>query len=445
MAHTIRSIFFILLMALGTASCGGKKTAEPEAAAEEKGGEEHGGHAEEESSIVALTDEQIKTAGIAYGSVESKELGATIKLSGRLEVPAQNKAVVTSLYGGILRTLNASPGRYVNKGQSLGTVVNTEMSGVQQQLISVNAQLRLAELEYKRQDELVKGNAAPLKNLQRAQAELSSLRAQRSALSQQLSALGISASQVSAGNISTTLSITAPISGTVADVKAQIGSNVDPSTPIATIVNNSALHLDLFAFEKDLPLLRVGQTIHFSLTNAPGKEYDARIYSIGTAFTDETRSVPVHAEILGDKTGLIDGMSATALVSLGGASAAASVPNEAIVNNGGKDYIFIVTDKKPEEHGHEEEGEDEGHGEKGHEEKGHKEEGHEEKGHGGESEPGGEKHSVAFERIQVVRGKSDLGFTVIQPVEELPAGARVVTKGAFFVMAKMTNTGGHEH
>ncbi|RYE17762.1 MAG: DUF5126 domain-containing protein, partial [Sphingobacteriaceae bacterium] len=83
-------------------------------------------------------------------------------------------------------------------------------------------------------------------------------------------------SSVSKGNIITTLTITAPISGTISTVSAQIGSPVDQSTPIAEIVNNSQLHLDLFVYEKDLPKLHKNQVIHFTLTNNPGKEYDAK-------------------------------------------------------------------------------------------------------------------------------------------------------------------------
>lgn len=399
---------------LAAASCGGKETAKTTTVEKT---EEH--HDEAETTIAALTDEQIKTVGIETGAIEQKNITATVKVNGTLEVPAQNKASVTSLYSGVLRSISVHPGSSVRKGQVLATVVNTELSGIQQQLISVNANLRLAELEEARQRELVAGNAAPLKNLQRAQAELSSLRAQRAALQRQLSDLGISASRVSSGNISSTLSITAAISGTISDIDAQIGSKVDPSTPLAQIVNNSQLHLDLFVYEKDLPAVRAGQIIHFTLTNNPGKEYDAKIFSVGTAFANETKSVPVHAEVMGEKTGLIEGMGVTAIISIGSQTLPA-VPNEAIVTSAGKHYIFIRTDKKPEEH-HEEAGEEHG-----------KDEHHAEGG-------------VTFERIEVARGTSDLGYTVITPVSELPPNAQVVTKGAFFILAKMTNTGEHEH
>jgi cobalt-zinc-cadmium efflux system membrane fusion protein len=82
------------------------------------------------------------------------------------------------------------------------------------------------------------------------------------------------------------------LSGTVSNVFAKIGSYVDVSSPVAEIVDNSSLHLDLNVFEKDLPYLKVGQTIHFTLTNNPANEYDAQVYSIGTAFENESKTIP---------------------------------------------------------------------------------------------------------------------------------------------------------
>lgn len=408
-------IIFLSASLIFIFSCGGGKNAEVSKGATSEE------HHEEEPGIVSLTEEQLKTVGIELGTLEQKNLGSSIKVNGKLEVPAQNKASVTSLYEGVLQQILVHPGSSVKKGQAIATVVNTELTGVQQNLISVNAQLKLAQLEYNRQKDLVAGNAAPLKNLQKAQAELSSLQAQQSALKKQLTTLGISPSSVTSGNISSTLTITAPISGTISDIHAQIGSKVDASTPVAEIVNNSQLHLDLFVYEKDLPMIKDGQTIHFTLTNSPGKEYDAKIFSIGTAFADASKSVPVHAEVEGEKTGLIEGMSVTAIISIGSRTALA-IPTEAIVSNAGKDYVFIQTDKKAESHEHSTE------------ESGHKEEVHKE-----------QIASVNFERVQVVKGATDLGFTEVQPITELPANARLIVKGAFFVMAKMTNTGEHEH
>lgn len=353
----------------------------------------------ETSNRVSLTTSQIKTAGIQLGVVEMKNLATAIKANGLLSVPNQNKALVTSITSGTIVTLTVQPGNYVNKGQVIATILNPDIVQLQQQSQTTQAQLTLAEQEYERQKELVAGNAAPLKNLQKAQAELTALKATKTAQQMQLLALGISRPATRNGNLVTSLPVVAPISGTVSEVSAQIGSNVDSSTPIAQIVNNSQLHLDLFVFEKDLPKVKAGQRIHFTLTNSGGKEYDAKIYSIGTAFASQSKTIPVHAVVMGDKSGLIEGMNVTAIISIG-ASVVPAVPSESIVANNGQDYLFEVKQQN-------------------------------EKG-------------IVFERIPLAKGVSDIGFTEITPVKELKKGSKIVVKNTFFVMAKMVNTGEEE-
>ena len=412
----IVSIFSVAILM----SCGGKNATKTETK-EETANHADEGHAEEETNVVALTEEQIKTAGIQMATIELKNLKTSIRANGTLTVPNQNKALVTSVNSGVLRTLLIQPGSYVRKGQAIATLLNPDAAQLQQDLQTTLAQINLAEIELRRQRELVEGNAAPLKNVQRVQTELATLRVTRNALQQQLSAMGISVANVSKGNITTTITITAPISGTVSNVTAQIGSPVDPSTPIAEIVNNSQLHLDLFVYEKDLPKLHANQVIHFTLTNNPGKEYDAKIFSIGTAFVSETKTIPIHAVVMGDITGLIEGMNITALISIG-QSVVPAVPTEAIVSAQGQDYIFVQT-SAPDEHKEE-----------------HKEEGAKEDAEHHEEQP-----SRYFERVQVVKGATDVGYTEVTLLKNIPPRTPIVSKGAFFVLAKMSNTGGHDH
>lgn len=374
-------------------ACGNKGETKPEAATEQP---------QEESTSVTLSDEQMKVAGVVLGDIEMKNLTTSISVNGTLAVPNQNKALVTSLIGGVLRSLNVQPGNLVHKGQPIGTIVNTELSGIQQQMISINGQLKYAEQEQKRQKELVDGNAAPLKNLQKVESEINSLKAQQAALQNHLTALGVASSQ----SISSILTITAPISGTISEVSAQIGSNVDASKPIAQIINNSELHLDLFVYEKDLPKVAPGQTIHFTLTNNPGKEYDAVIYSIGTAFANESKAIPIHARVINNKTGLIEGMSVTARISLG-EKVYPAIPDDAIISNGGKDYIFIL-DKSSDNAAKNKEDSSAGNG-------------------------------TSFKRVQIIKGATDVGYSEIKLLNELPKETKVVIKGAFFLMAKMTN------
>jgi cobalt-zinc-cadmium efflux system membrane fusion protein len=413
----MKKVFIIIAISFAftlLSSCGGKKSTEvSKEETHEESGEEHG-----DDNSTTLTEEQMKAIGVELGSIEQKELTNSIKANGILTVPNQNKAFVTPLYGGVVKSLNVQPGSYIKQGQAIATIINPELIQLQQQLQQVNARIDLGEIEVKRQKELVEGNAAPLKRLQQAQTELATSKTQRSGLQKQLAAVG--ASQ----DFSSAIVVRAPISGTVSKVTAQLGSNVDVSTPIAEIVNNSQLHLDLYVYEKDLPKLKPNQTIHFTLTNNPGKEYDAQIYSVGTAFESDSKTIPVHAKVMGDKTGLIDGMNITALVSLD-KSTVPAVPTDAIVSYQGQDYIFVLGDR---------------HAETKHLEADSTKDNKEEDVH--PDEPG-----IIFEKVPIARGTSDVGYTEITLLKEVPPGVKIVVKGAFFILAKMTNSGeeGHGH
>lgn len=373
-------------------------------------------HNEEEPSLATLSEEQIKTVGIQYGQVAQKQLTATIKANGNLKVPNNNKANATSLYGGVVKSISVQVGSYVRKGQVIATIANPMFIQLQEEYLTIGSKITFAQQEVQRQKELNSGNAGALKNLQSANAELNTLRTRRASLQQQIQLMGIDPNALSDGQLKSLLSVTSPISGAVSNVFAKIGSYVDVSSPVAEVVDNGQLHLDLNVFEKDLPMLKVGQTIHFTLTNNPTVEYDAQVFSIGSAFEDESKTIPVHCTVKGNKSGLIDGMNITGFVSINNVTTSA-VPNEAIVEADGKTYIFRVTAKKAQEH-HEVDA-----GQK------HKE----------------EKGEVNFEKIEVLRGVSNLGFTAVTFISELPKDAKIVVKGAFFINAKLTNTEGHGH
>lgn len=426
------NIISLLLIAVFAVSCG-KNESETQKQAEknEQAENAEANHEEEPQTIASLTEDQIKSVGITLGTIEMKELTSTIKANGILKVPNNKKATITSLYGGIIKTINVQVGSFVRKGQVIATISNPEFISLQEDYLTTNSRITYAEQEYRRQKELFDNDAGAKKNLQNADAELKALRTKRASLTRQLQLMGIGPGKVSNGNMRSGLTITAPISGTISNISAQIGSYVDISSPVAEIIDNNSLHLDLQVFEKDLPKMRVGQIIHFKITNNPEIEYDAKIFSIGSSFENESKTISVHADVTGDKAGLIDGMNITGIVSLD-KNMTPAIPNEAIVEADGKFYVFVKTDKEPDAN------EEEGHNES--------EEG-EEKPH---EHNEGEKHeehakTVNFEKIEVTKGSTDLGYTAITPVKEIPAGSKIAVKGAFFINAKLSNSGGHAH
>ncbi|MBK8473814.1 MAG: efflux RND transporter periplasmic adaptor subunit [Sphingobacteriales bacterium] len=373
----------------------------------------------ENSNGTTLTAEQMKSIKIELGSIERKQLTASLKANGILKVPNQNRGNATALTGGVIKSIAVQTGSAVSKGQVIATIANNSFVTLQEDFLSVSAKAEWAQLEVNRQKELQQGNAIALKSLQAIESELKTLQIRKASLQKQLELIGISPASLTSENIQSVVSITSPISGSVSNVMVNIGSFVDANNPIIEIVDNSQLHLDLYVYEKDLNKLEIGQTIHFTLTNNPGKEYDAVVYAISNTFEQNTKAISVHAKVKGNKQGLIDGMSITALVSLENATLDA-VPTNAIVSHEGQDYIFIVAN---EMHDHSDK------------------EAHTEKETAEHN-----KGETAFEKIPIRKGTTDVGYSEITLLKDIPANSKVVVNGAFFILAKMNNKGeGHVH
>lgn len=384
-------IIFFFAVSLSLISCSGGDKPKETSAEEKKESE-----TTESETGTSLTEEQIKTIGVQLGMIEQKQLTASLKTNGVLKVPNQNKASINSVYSGVIKSLLVQPGNTVSKGQTIATIANPEFIQVQSEYLGIDSKMILADQEYNRQKELNAGNAGALKNLQAAEAELKSLRSRKATLHQQVQLMGIDPANLSSGKLISVLSIKSPISGIVSNVLVKMGSYVDLTTVVAEVVDNSQLHLDLFVYEKDLSKLKNNQTIHFTITNDPGKEYDAKIFSLGSSFENESKAVSVHAMVSGNKTGLIDGMNVTASVSLN-KQVMPSVPSEAIVSHHGKDIIFVVDSVNSK------------------------------------------TNEMHFTMVPVAKGTTDIGYTEITALKEIPAGTKIVTKGAFFILAKMTN------
>ncbi len=407
---------------------------------------ESGEHHEEHTTSVSLTQKQSESIGLRLGGLEHKILNSGLKANGFLKVPNQNKATITSIYGGIVKNILVMPGSRVSAGQTVAQILYPPLIPMQEEFLSLSPKIELASAELERQVELSNEQAGAFKNKQNAEANLKNLMIRRASLEQQINQMGIRADQLAIDHLVTILDIKSPISGWVGKVFVNIGSSVDASTPIAEVMDNRSLHLDLFVYEKDLHEVRQDQLIDFVLTNQPGKSYTAQVFSIGNTFENENKAIAVHAVVKGNKQGLIDGMNVTALISLKNATVPA-LPDEAFVNQDGVDFVFVQKVAGAEVH-------DEHHHEEGdiahqneHHEDGHQqdpgEDGHEHKAEEKTARNGAE---VLFEKIPIKKGVSDLGYTEVTLLKEVPLNARFVTKGAFFLLAKMSNAGeAHAH
>lgn len=380
-------------------------------------------HHEEEENTAVLTEAQIKTAGVILGKVEQKQISGTIKVNGILDVPPQQLVSVSVPLGGFLKRTDLLQGSRVHKGQLIAVIENPEYIQLQQDYLDAKAHLEFAKAEHERQQELAKENVNAQKTLQQSKTDYQSWLAKKNGLQEKLKLININLAALEEGTITSTGFVYSPINGYVTEVNVNIGKFVGPSDVLFEIVDTEHLHAELTVFEKDVPKLKIGQKVRFTLANET-VERMATVYLIGRKI-GEDRTIRIHCHIDKEDRELLPGMYLKANVETGG-NAVTALPDEAIITFQGKKYIFIPVDEAHEEK-HQEETADPGNNE----------------AHEHEHEEG--QH---FAMTEIQTGYQELGYTEVYLPENFLPETPVVVKGAYAILSKIKNSeeeGGHHH
>ena len=171
--------------------------------------------AETTIGTITLTQEQFGNSGMALGGLEEKSFPVAIKTNGIIDVPPENKAVVSAIMGGYIKKTPLLIGDVVKKGQLLVTIENPEFVSLQQEYMEVKQQLTYLQSEYERQKILMDENITSKKSFLKAESDYKMANAKYQGLRKQLTMLHISLSEVEKGNISAVSSIYAPINGSI--------------------------------------------------------------------------------------------------------------------------------------------------------------------------------------------------------------------------------------
>ena len=389
----MKNIFLIILaLFFAISSCKNKAT---ETNAEPTAKDTTAAKEEPTATEVELTDEQIKAIGLQTGSIEQRNLKSTLKVNGKLTLPPQNQAQVSILTGGIVKTINVTEGTFVKQGQTLATIVNNEVIQLQQDYLENKSQLVYLNAEFKRQKELQEDRINATKTLQQVQNELGMALAKQKGLQTKLQLQGINAANITTTNFTNRIAVTAPISGFIHHINLTMGKFADANTILFDMVDNRFLHLDLTLFEKDIAKVKVGDKIMFTDANDVNHTHPATIFSLNKSFEDNQQAILAHAKIEGQTETLLPGMYVEARIQIDNYKTTA-LPSDAVVSNGDEHYIYIEVKKNH------------------------------------------------YKQIAVKIGVSDMGFTEILPLEEIPAGAKIVIKGAYYLLSQLTKGSGEE-
>ena len=337
---------------------------------------------------VSLSQKQFDTAGLVLDSIQETPFPDWVEASGMIDVPPENRAVITAFMGGYIKDNPLLIGDAVKKGQVLITLENPEFVALQQQFQELAEQLDYLKSEYERQQALVAENITSKKNFLKAESDYKRSVATYTGLRKKLQMLHINPARVLQGDYTSQARIYAPITGTIAETFVSKGSYVSSADPIMEIVDVDHIHLELKVFEGDMLKVKKGQKIKFKIPESSDTFYEGEVHLIGNSLNQEGRTVTVHGHLENESTtpNFAVGMFIEAQIETG-ASTAMALPETAVVNLGDSYYVLQLNRQ--------------------------------------------ENGEYLFDQLEVKPGKTANGFVEIRNADALPKGKQYLTEGAF--------------
>ena len=142
------------------------------------------------------------------------------------------------------------------------------------------------------------------------------------------------------------LKITAPFSGRLGIRRVSPGSLVSVGTSITTLDDVDVVKLRFYVPEAAMASLAPGATVTAAGNGAPGRTFSGSITSVDTRVDTTTRAIEVRAEFPNPDGALKPGMFLTVKLALNRRENALIVPEESVVPEGIRQYVYIVTDGK---------------------------------------------------------------------------------------------------
>ena len=299
-----------------------------------------------DEGLIIVTKTQFQSGAMEIASPVEQDFDVVIKTSGTIDVPPENRAKVTSFMSGYVKTTKLLVGDKVVKGQPIVTLESADYLDVQKDYLEVAEQINYLKSEYERQKTLFNEKITSQKNYLKAESEFRRAKGMYQSLRAKLVLLNINPSNVEKGNLTSRITILAPISGDITVVNATIGMLISPSDVIVEIVNNNELHLELSVFEKDILKVKMNQKIKFTVPEASKEVFEGEVHLVGKSIEAKDRTINVHGH-LDDaiKQKLLTGMFVEAAIVVDSKKGLA-VPAEAIITENQQNFVLLLDNEK---------------------------------------------------------------------------------------------------
>jgi membrane fusion protein (multidrug efflux system) len=262
----------------------------------------------------------VEVAKAARGSISAS-------YSGTAALVADHEAQVTSKASGVLMKLFVEEGMTVKEGQLLAELDDAPAAA---KLAQAEAQMHKADATFAYADQSIKKNLIAKRDYDQANFDMLTQRAAYQSAKLELAYTRI----------------VAPVSGVIAERSVKLGNLIQVNQNMFRIVGMDPLQAVLNVPERQLGILKTGQTVQLEADALAGQRFSGNILRVAPVVDAASGTFRVTCEFH-DRTGALKpGMFGRVEIVYDHRDDALTVPRSALVEEDGETAVFVV-DKAP--------------------------------------------------------------------------------------------------
>ncbi|EGJ72197.1 efflux transporter, RND family, MFP subunit [Bacteroides coprosuis DSM 18011] len=270
-----------------------------------------------DANAIQLSPEAIALAHVQTTTISTQNPVKEISLYGTVQADERLSQSQTSHVNGRIEKLFINfTGETIRKGQTIATIYSPDLLNAQQELLEAKKLIDIQPM-------LLDAAREKLRLWKLSNEQIHKIEA--------------------SGKVSPTVDIKANTGGIVVEKKVSEGDYVNQGSVLFNISNLSQVWVLFDAYEGDLPFLKVGNQIEFSLQAVPNKTYQGKISFIDPILNKTTRTAKVRVVTSNPGMVLKPEMYASAKIkaSLGQHYDQIVVPKSAVLWTGKRSIVYV--------------------------------------------------------------------------------------------------------
>ena len=293
-------------------------------------------HAEAGNGLIVLSEQQIRTAGVATAKAAPATIGNVVQLPGEVRFNEDRTAHVVPRVAGVAESVSADLGQTVRKGQVLAVISSPELADLRSTALAAQKRLGLAKVTYEREKKLWLDKISAEQDYLQAQQAYREAEIAAQTANSKLTALGASSS----GGPLNRYVLRAPFDGVVVEKHITQGEMVKEDTNVFLLSDLSTVWVNIVVTAKDLAAIRVGETATVKST-ASDSSATGKISYVGALLGEETRSANARVVLPNPKLAWRPGLFVNVNMSRGTREVPVAVAANAVQTENGKSIVYV--------------------------------------------------------------------------------------------------------